>query len=483
MTSPTSASSPPSGLGMLTATIRTARRVSEGSSGGGGRSSMIGSGGGGGGPVGDAIEGGTSSSSFSSRRRRSGASSVSGASMASLLARLQRQSMPQDLTLEGKVKVKTTIECGSDVLAIRFSPDGGSVAVGLRSGQVRLYTAIGHLTQTLQYPAASSSLSIDQDGFAFGSNRPADTSSTLSSSSLSSFTCHSGGALAPVHSPVTSVLWLPGSAHEHLVATHADGRLVAWRERQLGSVTALGEESVDVKAAALHGVEDKFISYTPANLVLRDATTHRVVLQCDMGRGGHLLAGECLWAATGRGNELVAGGTGGLTWWDARSGQVTRSVPGVRVMGSALAWHPTSSRLVVGSWSDGGGGGVVKVWDCTAGKVSHTLHADTYNTLVQGVAWFSRDHVLIGGTQPHLLRVTSLQNTTVGAVRGLRSGVWAVDCGRGQYGGAKMVAAVGSLLYVIELARCPYQKTMIVGITSTMTSDSVHGNNIATKKR
>lgn len=61
--------------------------------------------------------------------------------------------------------------------------------------------------------------------------------------------------------------------------------------------------------------------------------------------GGQLIARGSLWAVTGRGRELVGGGGSGLTWWDARTGSVTRRLSGVQVRGPALAWHPHANRV------------------------------------------------------------------------------------------------------------------------------------------
>ncbi|XP_042236137.1 uncharacterized protein LOC121875616 [Homarus americanus] len=346
------------------------------------------------------------------KRRISTSSSVaSGTSLASLLVKLH-QPASSSLSLEGKLKIRTTIDCGSDVLFCKFSPDGSMVGVALRSGQVKFFTLAGALSYTLQLP-----------GELVKTTR--------------------------VTAPATSLLWLPGDQSEALLTTYSDGRLVTWRGRSVGVVQAEG--GVDVRAAVVGGLDNQVVTFTRGQVTVRDANTLGPVATMDQGVGGHLLSRGSLWAVSGRGRELVGGG-GGLTWWDARTGSVTRSISGVPVRGPALAWHPHSNRVVSGSW--GGGADSVKVWEASTGRLTHLLHSDAVNTSVYSTVWAGKEVVAVGGADPNLLRLTTLDNTTVGVLRGVRNTVWALDAllGRGHQG-TRLALASASTLYILDVLK------------------------------
>ncbi|XP_042866348.1 uncharacterized protein LOC122249490 [Penaeus japonicus] len=131
------------------------------------------------------------------KRKASVTSSVaSGASLASLLTKLH-QPPSTSLSLEGKLKVRATLDCGSDVLSCKFSPDGATIGVALRSGQVRFFTQAGALSHTLQIAESE------------------------------------GEAAAPA----TSLIWMPGGQPDAVLATCEcgwAGGVLVWAERGCG---------------------------------------------------------------------------------------------------------------------------------------------------------------------------------------------------------------------------------------------------------
>ncbi|KAG7160975.1 COMPASS-like H3K4 histone methylase component WDR5A-like [Homarus americanus] len=301
-----------------------------------------------------------------------------------------------------------------------------------------------------------------------GKRRISTSSSVASGTSLASL-------LVKLHQPASSSLslegklkirttiWLHGGCRSQvrsgqvlhsgggtiLHATDSDGRLVTWRGRSVGVVQAEG--GVDVRAAVVGGLDNQVVTFTRGQVTVRDANTLGPVATMDQGVGGHLLSRGSLWAVSGRGRELVGGG-GGLTWWDARTGSVTRSISGVPVRGPALAWHPHSNRVVSGSW--GGGADSVKVWEASTGRLTHLLHSDAVNTSVYSTVWAGKEVVAVGGADPNLLRLTTLDNTTVGVLRGVRNTVWALDAllGRGHQG-TRLALASASTLYILDVLK------------------------------
>ncbi|XP_045609614.1 uncharacterized protein [Procambarus clarkii] len=348
----------------------------------------------------------------SGKRRISTTSSVaSGTSLASLLVKLH-QPPHSSLSVEGKLKIRATVDCGSDVLFCKFSPDGSVVGAALRSGQVKFFTQAGMLSNTLQLP---------------------------------------GEVSAVVPTPATSLLWLPGAQPEAILTAYSDGRVVAWCGRGVGVVQDTG--GVDVRAAVvMGGVDTQVVTFTRDEVTVRDAHTLNPITTMDQGVGGQLIARGSLWAVTGRGRELVGGGGSGLTWWDARTGSVTRRLSGVQVRGPALAWHPHANRVVSGSW--GGGPDSVKVWEASTGRLTHLLHSDSVNTCVYSTVWAGKEVVAVGGADPNLLRLATLDNTTVGVLRGVRNTVWAVDAilGRGHQG-TRLALASGPTLYILDVLK------------------------------
>ncbi|XP_069985070.1 uncharacterized protein [Penaeus vannamei] len=343
------------------------------------------------------------------KRKVSIASSVaSGASLASLLTKLH-QPPSTSLSLEGKLKVRATLDCGSDVLSCKFSPDGTTIGVALRSGQVRFFTQAGALSHTLQLA--------ESDGEAAA--------------------------------PATSLIWMPGGQPDAVLATYADGRVVSWCGRSVGVVCKDG--GVDVRAALVGGLDNQVVTFTRSQVNIRDVNSLGCVTTMDQEMGGHLIGRGALWAVTGRGREIVGGGCG-LTWWDARTGASSRSVGGVQVRGPALAWHPNANKMVSGSW--GGGGDSVKVWEASTAKTTHVLYSDAANTSVYTTAWAGREVVVVGGGDPNLLRLATLDNTTMGVMRGIRAPVWAVDAymGRGHQG-TRIAVASGTTLYLLDVLK------------------------------
>ncbi|XP_069941246.1 uncharacterized protein [Cherax quadricarinatus] len=346
------------------------------------------------------------------RRRISTSSSVaSGTSLASLLVKLH-QPPSSSLSLEGKLKIRATVDCGSDVIFCKFSPDGGLVGTALRSGQVKFFTQAGMLSHTLQLP---------------------------------------GETAAQLPTPATSLLWLSGGQPDSILTTYSDGRVVSWRGRSVGVVQSEG--GIDVRAAVVvGGLDNQVVTFTRGQVTVRDVNTLNTVCNMDQGVGGHLIARGSVWAVSGRGRELVGGGGGGLTWWDARTGGVTRSVGGVQVRGPALAWHPHANRVVSGSW--GGGTDSVKVWEASTGRLTHLLYSDSVNTSVYSTTWAGKEVVAVGGAHPNLLRLATLDNTTVGVLRGVRNTVWAQDAllARGHQS-TRLAVASGPTLYIIDVLK------------------------------
>ncbi|KAK8388672.1 hypothetical protein O3P69_020569 [Scylla paramamosain] len=342
------------------------------------------------------------------RRVSAASSTASGASLASLLAKLHHPPS-SSLSLEGKLRIRATLDCGSDVLGCRFSPDGALVGAALRSGQVKLFTLAGTLSHTLQVP----------------------------------------GEAQRATPAATSVVWVPGAQAQTLITTYSDGRVVAWRGRSVG--VEMGGAGVDVRAAAVSGLEGQVVTFTREQVTLRDVNTLAPALTLDPGVGGHLVGRGPLWAVCGRGREVIGGGCG-LTWWDARTGAATRSVGGVQVRGPALASNTHSGKVLSGSW--GGGQDSVKVWDSSTGKLTHVLHSEAAHTSVYCVAWVGKDTVVVGGTDPNLLRLTTLDNTTVGVMRGLRQPLWCVDAHVARpHQGTRLALASGSTLYLLDVLK------------------------------
>ncbi|XP_071539856.1 uncharacterized protein [Panulirus ornatus] len=260
------------------------------------------------------------------------------------------------------------------------------------------------------------------------------------------------GGLPPpsVTPPATSLIWLPGVHADAVLATYSDGRIVTWRGRSVGVVQCGG--GTDVRAAAaVGGLDNQVVTFTRDQVTLRDVHSLASVVTMDQGVGGQLIGRGSLWAVSGRGRELVGGG-GVLTWWDARTGVVTRSASGVQVRGPALAWHPHANRVVCGSW--GSAADAVKVWEASTARLTHVLHSDAVNTSVYSTAWAGKETVAVGGADPNLLRLTTLDNTTVGVLRGVRNTVWALDAllGRGHQG-TRLAVASGPTLYILDVLK------------------------------
>ncbi|KAK7076685.1 hypothetical protein SK128_003361, partial [Halocaridina rubra] len=305
-------------------------------------------------------------------KRVSTASSVASASsLASLLSKLHNPH-PASLSLEGKLKIRATIDCGSDVLSCKFSPDGSTVAAALRSGLVKFFTQTGMFSYQLQLPDDASS-----------------------------------NDLSPITSPpATSIFWLPGGQPDAVLVTYSDGRVATWQGRNIGALCL--DEGVDVRGIVVPGMDGQIVTYTRQDVTVRDVNTLKPVSSMDQGMSGQLIGRGAWWAVSGRGRELVGGGNC-LTWWDVRSGAVTRSVGGVHIRGPALSWHQNSNRVVSGSW--GGGSDSVKIWEATTARLTHILHSESTNTSVYSTTWAGKEVVAIGGGDPNLLRLTTLDNT------------------------------------------------------------------------
>ncbi|XP_066973578.1 uncharacterized protein [Macrobrachium rosenbergii] len=351
------------------------------------------------------------------KRISSTASSVaSGSSLASLLTKLHH---PQSasLSLEGKLKIRATVDCGSDVLSCKFSPDGSVVAASLRSGQVKFFTLTGIFSYLLQLPEDSS----------------ADTS------------------VFPILSspPATSIFWLPGGQPDAVLVTYSDGRVASWQGRNLGAQCTDG--GVDVRGAVIPGMDGQVVTFNRKEVAVRDIKTLKAVTHMDQGVGGQLIGRGAWWAVSGRGRELVGGGNC-LTWWDVRSGSVTRCVGGVHIRGPALSWHQNSNRIVSGSW--GGGSDCVKIWEATTARLTHVLHSDSANTCVYSTTWAGKEGVAIGGSDPSLLRLSTLDNTTMGVMSGIRASVWTLDAflGRGHQG-TRLAVGCGPTLYLLDVLK------------------------------
>ncbi|XP_063587692.1 uncharacterized protein LOC134764943 [Penaeus indicus] len=385
------------------------------------------------------------------KRKVSIASSVaSGASLASLLTKLH-QPPATSLSLEGKLKVRATLDCGSDVLSCKFSPDGATIGVALRSGQVRFFSQAGALSHTLQF---RSRLPVQRK--LYPRTTQISTKITVKGKIISpspASECHVSRQLAEsdgeAAAPATSLIWMPGGQPDAVLATYADGQVVSWCGRSVGVVCKDG--GVDVRAALVGGLDNQVVTFTRSQVNIRDVNSLCSVTTMDQEMGGHLIGRGALWAVTGRGREIVGGGSG-LTWWDARTSASTRSVGGVQVRGPALAWHPNANKMVSGSW--GGGGDSVKVWEASSAKTTHVLYSDAANTSVYTTTWVGKEVVLVGGGDPNLLRLATLDNTTVGVMRGIRAPVWAVDAymGRGHQG-TRIGVASGTTLYILDVLK------------------------------
>lgn len=267
------------------------------------------------------------------------------------------------------------------VKVLAWSPDGGRLAAGTRSGRLQVWEGERQLATWLE-PSAVSALA-----WSDGGDRlvlACDGGSVRVREAVS------GELVEERRSPSNSVTALHWGAREAVVAAGSDGQLVAWEED--GEISIGGGLRVHTES-----VTDA--AWNPRRMLLATASNDRVWLSgvvaddqgmvLEHGKKVRALA----WSPDGR--ALATGTLGRVHLWSTSTGPVVLGLPGADAKTHAVAWAPDSRSIVVAA-DDG-----LRVWDLDASGPPRVLRAPALAggpapAPLAGAFWFEDGRIACG---------------------------------------------------------------------------------------
>ncbi|XP_012272383.2 uncharacterized protein LOC105695421, partial [Orussus abietinus] len=298
---------------------------------------------------------------------------------------------------EGDISIISQIEGGQEILTVCYTETCESLAVGVSDGTVKLYKAGSgeHVT-------------------------------TLKDSEV---TQNPGPATSIKHRPVHR----SHPITQTLTATYATGCVKCWHY-PTGQCLYTIREKRQTLGLAYHPYLSKFVTVgddTNLNLYDEETKTQERILHASDASdvmNGHRSRVFCAVFNPKSAHEIISGGWDDtIQFWDIRQPYATRHITGVHICGDGIDTSKTGKEILTCAWQRYN---PLQLWDYGSGKLIDTLEPDCYNSLLYCGKYMNNVFVVCGGTETALIRIVDLRtHLTIGALRNLAGGVYALDIG------------------------------------------------------
>ncbi|XP_067929994.1 WD repeat-containing protein 5B-like [Watersipora subatra] len=324
---------------------------------------------------------------------------------------------------EGHIKWLTTVDCGAEVMCTKFSSDGSLFAVGLSTGNIKIFQADGTLVYSLH----------DSD-------------------------------VLKMRLPCTSIQFVPHRAVDSedksniLVATYASGFIKFWhypsgqclntiieskqssRQCLCSSLTLTGERMAIGGADPAINVYD---TVTKKKVVTLEPSDSRDVMN------GHRLRVFAVQYHPNDTHMLISGGWDDtIQFWDDRTPHAVRRIYGPHICGDALDIDGVHNHVITGSWRKNN---VLQIWDIASGsKIKDVPQDALHKCMLYCCQWLGKDYIICGGNEQNMARIIDRGTlNTVAQVVDLEQGVYSIDNDR-QGGLPKLVIGAAHNVYLMK---------------------------------
>ncbi|XP_052073752.1 uncharacterized WD repeat-containing protein alr2800-like [Mytilus californianus] len=331
--------------------------------------------------------------------------------------------------LEKFLKLINTIDCHTDVMCCKFTPDGSQLAIGLIDGVILVYN---HIENQLLLRLRDE----DIDNF---------------------------------HLPVTQIRFpvFPciGAVEENkLLASYASGHIKLWNYTTGSCLNTMIEnrQSLNVTYSP-DGLRFVTTGETP-ELFVYDRTTRKKILTLEPSISTlsfspidthQKLDGHCfrVFAAQYHPDEphlfLSGGWDDTVHYWDDRKKHSIRSISGPHICGDAIDIDPIGKKAVLtGSWRRQC---PLEVWDFDTGRKMKDIPSEPLcHCQLYCCQWLAKESVLCGGSDGNMAKVVNwFTLSTKGLLTDLPQGVYCIDNDKI---GSRPLLAVGSKsrIYLIK---------------------------------
>ncbi|XP_054257931.1 WD repeat-containing protein 5B-like isoform X3 [Macrosteles quadrilineatus] len=234
--------------------------------------------------------------------------------------------------------------------------------------------------------------------------------------------------------PVTSVqfrLNAHNSQASALLSTYTDGRVLIW-DYENGKVLLDLKENRQVLGSAYHPKLNKFLTVGDnAAIYLYNAETGQREQTYEKGTLSDVVDGHTSRVFTAvfhpqQTSEFVSGGWDSVVhFWDLRTHHSIRFIRGVHMCGEGLDISKSGRELLTCSYSKDNS---LQLWHYQQGRLLANIEPDLFKCQLYCGQWVTSDTIIVGGTDPNLLRVVSLKSlSTIMHYKGNSSGVYCLD--------------------------------------------------------
>lgn len=326
----------------------------------------------------------------------------------------------KDPYVEGNVKLVDIIDCGSEVMCVRFNPEGTYVAIGLANGVVKVVNL-----ETMKLH----------------------------------FTLVDNSDVKVATLPVTSLKFCPAAEdakieQKHLLmASYASGMIRFWHYTSGTCVQTINEQRQTLATAFSPPGTTFLTAGTDPQLRLYDTETRKLLRVLEPSDAHDLMNGHRarIFSVQYHQHEphgFISGGWDDtVQFWDDRSRHSTRKLYGPHICGDALDIDPVHNHIVSGSWRKDK---VLQIWDYGSGeKIKDVPHDHLHGSLLYCAQWLGKEHIICGGCERNMVRIIDRGTlNTVGQLVELPRGVFCIDHDRSSL---KPHIAVGSATKIFML--------------------------------
>ena len=332
------------------------------------------------------------------------------------------ESTRKDGHTEGNLRIIQSFEVLSEVMCVRFTPDGVFLAVGLAEGLIKVYNVeSGSCIYTLS------------DQFSVTSRLPV--------------TCI---CFLPTH------IGTPDSKYI-LVASYASGAIKLWQYTTGKCLQTLKENRATLvvnmnpfASLFLTGGADIYIHQY-------DLETGTLLRQFEPSDSHDKVDGHRarVFAVQHHPSQIHIFLSGGwddtVQVWDDRQGNAFRHIYGPHICGEGLDVDGHREQLLTASWRKEN---VLQIWDFPTGQKLKDIAQDaTRGSLLYCGQWVGKDFIVCGGSDHNMARLIDRSSyTTLGQFVELSQGVYSID-NEHQGSKPKLAIASGKCVYILKMDR------------------------------
>ncbi|KAJ7313890.1 hypothetical protein JRQ81_005668 [Phrynocephalus forsythii] len=285
--------------------------------------------------------------------------------------------VPQDTvtnspSISGDLRLLHTIDGGDQLLSCQFNNDGTRVAVGLRTGTIKVFSV--------------------NDG------------------SLHHVLADSETATQAL--PITSLRYMPrGPAHNRdvLLATYSGGTLKLWHVPSRTCVRTLTEDR-QTMIASFNPSGSRFITGgAGAGIYMYDTQTWEKVQTFQPSDSPNVMDGHTsrVYALTffpENDERFVSGGWDDtVQFWNIQTTHSIRRISGPHVCGDAVSIDKSGTQLLTGSWRRNN---TLQIWDAETGAKIMDIPEDFRgHSQIYTCHFLGLDHIIAGGSRNNLCRL------------------------------------------------------------------------------